>query len=560
MDYQQQVTNVGTSSAPSLARGSGQIWLAWKGEGSDKGIYWSTSSSLLPDSSTGAYAFKPQAQLGVAGTSAGPAIAFCKGAAYLAWKGESDSSILWSKCSDGKTWSAEQVMSSPKGTPAPGTSDAPALASDGSSVYMAWKGDSDSSIWWSKCTDGKTWSAQQALSSPKGTPAPGTSATPALASDGSSIYMAWKGESDSWIWWSKSTNGKTWSTQQRGPAGSVAGPALVVDGNQVVWLAWNTPSSVAQILQGVAFSSLVDEAKNQWSRQTFRYDAFTTNAPALLSAGTDSSGLVLAWSGLEPQDQGIYYGLLRLPAQEIIFNIPSFHISNMRTGHAGFKDGSDTDYVSLGVKIEGQPATVVTKSMGDQTGGDVSVGLGTTMKVQDTDTVIFHYAIINSSAAASAATSFLESAGSQLLTAVENADVKAVEEELGLPLVALSPQEAGALIGAQLGAYILPGFGAVLGAIAGWFVDSVGGFVFPDCDGPVAVGLYAFSATALRYLTQNGAYIETDENPGVNSASGCGSNSDYQVTWNCASASNFSSNAAVQPLTTVATAATAVKA
>jgi hypothetical protein len=424
-------------------------------------------------------------------------------------------------------------MSSPKGTSAPGTSDAPALASDGSSVYVAWKGESDSSIWWSKCSDGKTWSQQQTLSSPKGTPAPGTSDAPALASDGSSVYMAWKGESDSRIWWSKCTDGKTWSAQQKGPGGSAAGPALVVDGNQVVWLAWNPNSNVAQ-LQGVAFSSLVDEAKNQWSQQTYRYDSLTTNAPALVSAGTDSSGLVLAWSGLEPQDPDIYYGLLRLPAQEIAFDIQSFHISMMRTGHASFKDGSDTDYVSMGVKIEGRPATVVTQFVGDQTGGDVNVSLGIpNIKVQDTDTVIFHYSIINSSASASAATSFLESAGSQLLTAVENADVKAVEQELGLPLTALTPQEAGALIGAQLGAYILPGFGAVIGAIAGWFVDSVSGFVFPDCDGPVAVGLYVFSATQLRYLTQNGAYIGTDENPGVTSASGCGDNSDYQVTWNC---------------------------
>jgi hypothetical protein len=425
---------------------------------------------------------------------------------------------------------------------------------------MAWKGESDSSIWWSKCSDGKTWSAQRALSAAAGTPAPGTSAAPALGSDGSSIYMAWKGESDSWIWWSKCTDGKTWSAQQRGPAGSVAGPALVVDGNQVVWLAWNTPSNIANVIQGVAFSSLVDEAKNQFSRQTFRYDTFTTNAPALVSAGTDSSGLVLAWSGLEPQDPGIYYGLLRLPAQEITFNIPSFHISMMRTGHATFKDGSDTDYVSLGVKVEGQPAKVVTQFVGDQTGGDVSVGLGTTVTVQDTDTVIFQYAIINSSAAASAATSFLESAGSQLLTAVENADVKAVEEELGLPLVALSPQEAGALIGAQLGAYILPGFGAVIGAIAGWFVDSVAGFIFPDCDGPVAAGLYVFSATQLRYLTPNGLYIGTDENPGVTSGSGCGDNSDYQVTWSCFDPSNVTADAPVQPLSTVAAAGAAVKA
>ena len=137
--------------------------------------------------------------------------------------------------------------------------------------------------------------------------------------------------------------------------------------------------------------------------------------------------------------------------------------------------------------------------------------------------------------------------------------MKAVEEELGLPLVALSPQEAGAH---RRPAWCLypAGIGAVIGAIAGWFVDSVAGFIFPDCDGPVAAGLYVFSATQLRYLTPNGLYIGTDENPGVTSGSGCGDNSDYQVTWSCFDPSNVTADAPVQPLSTVAAAGAAVKA
>jgi hypothetical protein len=206
----------------------------------------------------------------------------------------------------------------------------------------------------------------------------------------------------------------------------------------------------------------------------------------------------------------------------------------MRSGSLLGKTESDTDYVSFGLAIVGQTPQVKTLSVGDQTGGNVNVGLNfSKVTVQDTDTVILNYAIINSSSGPSQSAAFLEKNGAQLLSAAEKAYLLALTSLSKLPFSALTPQEEGALIGAQLGGIILPGLGVVLGAIAGWFVDSVAGFLWPNCDGPVANGLYVWSGPALRALmVQNpNGHVQADDNPGVNSASGCGSNSDYQVTW-----------------------------
>jgi hypothetical protein len=156
--------------------------------------------------------------------------------------------------------------------------------------------------------------------------------------------------------------------------------------------------------------------------------------------------------------------------------------------------------------------------------------------------VYFQYSVLNSSASASDAATFLESAATQVFDAFEKADNKAIDDEsLGfLPLSALSPQERGAVMGAQLSIVlglsnlVLPELGVIIGALAGWFANNIWSSFCPKCDGPVAFGAYVFSAPQIRtiLMQNNGMYIQTDDNPGVTSAGGCGENSHYQVIWN----------------------------
>ncbi|MGP8142808.1 MAG: sialidase family protein [Terriglobales bacterium] len=542
MAYQQeQVPNVATSAGPAWVVNGSKTLLAWKGEGTDPGIYWSTTSALKPDAHSNQYEWAPQQKVPNVGTSAGPALANLKGVVYMAWKGESDGAIYLSKLDSNGAWTPQQKVPG-----VGGTSDGPALAVTQGTLYLAWKAESgDTRIFWSKSTDGTSWSPQAQV------PGVGTSAGPALASDGvGAMYLAWKGESDSFIWWSKCSDGRSWAPQLRGPAGAIAGPALAVDGNKGKWLAWSGNYNFIPLVPmsfGVpvaCFSTLVNEAGNVWSSGVGRLGFGTSIQPALLSTGADGSGVMLACSGPSQNNiSNIFYGPLLLPAESVEFGMNDLIVNTMRSGHATFKDGTDTVYASISVKIKGQPVASKTTFVGNIKDGEHTVGIAVGgLTIQDTDTVYFSYSAINSSQGVSAATAFLEKAGSQLLNAVEKADEAAIKDLTGLDLSQLSPQEAGALIGAQLGNFVLPGFGAVIGAIAGWFADTLAGFFSPLCDGPVAAGVYVFSAPQLRGMLTSGGFTQTDDNPGTTSAGGCGSNSDYQVIWTAVPLINLSAN------------------
>ena len=81
----------------------------------------------------------------------------------------------------------------------------------------------------------------------------------------------------------------------------------------------------------------------------------------------------------------------------------------------------------------------------------------------------------------------------------------------------------------------MPLLGSALGALAGWLVGDFWGFAFPDCDGPVAAGVHIYTGAQLRALVltkgDGRQYGSLDNNPGVASPSGCGSNSNYDVYW-----------------------------
>ena len=61
--------------------------------------------------------------------------------------------------------------------------------------------------------------------------------------------------------------------------------------------------------------------------------------------------------------------------------------------------------------------------------------------------------------------------------------------------------------------------------------------LFANCDGPVAAGVHVFTGAELASPTLGGKVLtETDHNPGTDSPTGCGRNSNYYVTWSIRSA------------------------
>ena len=203
------------------------------------------------------------------------------------------------------------------------------------------------------------------------------------------------------------------------------------------------------------------------------------------------------------------------------FSLDSFQIRNTRSVH------EDTDYVAFALTIgTGQPQTLQ-KSMGDLNNGTFSVGLTFgPVPVAAYQPVVVTYLIVNS--------------GHQ-----SQADIDAILTKVANSLASAGAQAAasaigsgvGTLVGASIGGTVVPIIGSALGALAGWLVGEITGILFANCDGPVAAQQFPFTGTGLWRATSTGPnaqpapFRSSTDNPGIDSPSGCGSNSDYVVNW-----------------------------
>jgi hypothetical protein len=180
---------------------------------------------------------------------------------------------------------------------------------------------------------------------------------------------------------------------------------------------------------------------------------------------------------------------VRGPAPSYVFSLDKFHIDNTRARH------EDTDIVTFTLKVGDQTATQV-KRMGDVNNGDHPVFLEFgPIRIDSSDApVVFNYQIVNSG----------------------HGDEAAIVERL---------IAAGTSLAAK-------GLTGPWGVLAGFVIQFVGEILFPNCDGPVAVDQIVLRAASLGdWTSATGAYTETRRYPGSDSPWGCGSNSDYKVTW-----------------------------
>ena len=192
------------------------------------------------------------------------------------------------------------------------------------------------------------------------------------------------------------------------------------------------------------------------------------------------------------------------------FTLDSFRITDTRSRH------EDTDFASLTLLVRaadgsGTPQTQ-TKSMGNLNNGTFNVGLSfANVPVDPSGSVVFNYLIVNS--------------GHKSEGDINNA----------LETVGGSLAEKGLVAGGTaIGTAILPGLGTILGAIGGWLAGEVKGILAANCDGPVAAEQVTLNYNDLLSKTANGPYKHETPNPGTDSATGCGSNSMYYVTWHIA--------------------------
>jgi len=176
-----------------------------------------------------------------------------------------------------------------------------------------------------------------------------------------------------------------------------------------------------------------------------------------------------------------------------VISLDTFHIDNTQAWH------QDTDYVSLAMKVGDQMmGDVLVMHMGDVNNGNHPVGLhvGPFPIDHPATPITFNYQILNS--------------GHKNYEAIQKA-LQDGANALASSSVASRHWWAAAGI-----------------VVAKWAID-IG---LADCDGPVAVDqVTGPGADLINWTAGNGMYSETRSYPGTDSATGCGSNSRYTVTW-----------------------------
>lgn len=194
------------------------------------------------------------------------------------------------------------------------------------------------------------------------------------------------------------------------------------------------------------------------------------------------------------------------------FQLEKFHIDNTRALH------NDTDTVTFGLKIGNQQLSPLFKGMGDVNNGDHSVGLEFSPVIINPSTeVVLSYIIVNSG--------FPGSHEGDLHTVLDT--LSDASEKVANAVYPLGP--------------VWP--------IVNKIVHALNILIVADCDGPVAGDRMPgpTSTDQIPANTLTGAYFDTLISgaggtfrltrfyPGTDSATGCGSNSKYNVTWSVSS-------------------------
>jgi predicted neuraminidase len=207
--------------------------------------------------------------------------------------------LLFSAVAYGGTWTTTKRL-----TYNAGWSEYPAIAVDGSNIYVVWQDNtpaSHSEIYFKKSDDGgDTWTTNKRL-----TYNAGYSEYPAIAVDASNIYVVWQDDTpgNHEIYFKKSDDGgDTWTTSKRftNNVGSSRRPAIAVDGSNI-YVVWEdyTPGNAE-----IYFKKSDDRGDTWTTNKRLTYNAGISEAPVI---AVDSSNIYVVWNGWTPGFVEIYF-------------------------------------------------------------------------------------------------------------------------------------------------------------------------------------------------------------------------------------------------------------
>ena len=196
--------------------------------------------------------------------------------------------------------------------------------------------------------------------------------------------------------------------------------------------------------------------------------------------------------------------------------LDAFAITNTRSLH------EDTDFVTVSLAIANHAPQSQTRALGKRNNGHFPLNMiFSHVSIAPHETAVLTYNMVNS--------------GHQDPGKVEQ-ELKTATESLAQKGAKIAATAIGSAIGSELGAAIgtaaVPIIGTAIGALAGYLVGGAFGIIFANCDGPVAAAVHVLTYDHIKgALATKKGLTHTDDHPGIDSATGCGSNSHYTVTW-----------------------------
>jgi len=230
-------------------------------------------------------------------------------------------------------------------------------------------------------------------------------------------------------------------------------------------------------------------------------------------------------NGWKPGGFSQFNDQLRLPSL-YQFSVDLVQVNTARSAN------NDTDTGQVTLAVGNWPTTLTaknwpylskTQSMGDLGGTDVKEGNTNLLHfgpvtVELCESSIFNYTVINTQGTPDDVSAFLSKQG----VALADSGVKTIIKDIGagVGITAIEVAEATSI----------PLIGSLIGILSGWLFEQLNSVLTARCDGTVAAEQVVLMGRDLQKKTKSKFATKTIHQ-GTDSPSGCGSNSNYTVSW-----------------------------
>ncbi len=250
------------------------------------------------------------------------------------------------------------------------------------------------------------------------------------------------------------------------------------------------------------------------------------NVLDVVAPGNDTNIYHKHWDGSSWTPNGLAQlgGHLRLPSR-FVFSIDHLRVDTARS----FNNDTDTGQCTLAIgnwpttlTAPNWPLLTRTQSMGDLGGTAVKEGNTNLLNfgpitVELCESAIFNYTVVNAAGDPGTVSGFLTKQGVSLA----DSGVSTVVKDIGAGLGITTVEVAGAAA---------PVIGSLIAVLSGWLIQQLNSIINAKCDGVVAVEQAVLMGRALQQKAAHG-FSTTTIHHGTDSATGCGANSVYEVTW-----------------------------